>query len=174
VEFLNNSGAFERIILPYVENLRAIGVDASLNTIDPAQYEERQEVFDYDIVSGRFVLPLSPSVELRQLFGSDAAAQSGHLQLLWPRRPGNRRPHRRGHRGRGPRTLETRVRALDRVLRDRMIWVPNWYKGTHWIAYWDVFGRPAEKPPFDRGTDFWWWDADKADLLRRAGAPFRD
>ena len=57
MEFLNNSGAFERIILPYVENLRAIGVDASLNTIDPAQYEERQEVFDYDIVSGRFVLP---------------------------------------------------------------------------------------------------------------------
>jgi microcin C transport system substrate-binding protein len=174
VEFLNNSAAFERIILPYVENLRTIGVDASLNTIDPAQYEERQEVFDYDIVSGRFVLPLSPSVELRQLFGSDSAAQPGTFNLAGLADPAVDALIEEVIAAPDRATLETRVRALDRVLRDRVIWVPNWYKGTHWIAYWDVFGRPAEKPPFDRGTDFWWWDEAKADRLRSAGAPFRD
>jgi microcin C transport system substrate-binding protein len=174
VEFLNNSGAFERIILPYVENLRAIGVDASLNTIDPAQYEERQEVFDYDIVSGRFVLALSPSVELRQLFGSEAAGQSGTFNLSGLADPTIDALIEEVIAAPDRAALETRVKALDRVLRDRVIWVPNWYKGTHWIAYWEVFGRPEAKPPYDRGTDFWWWDAEKADLLRRAGAPIPD
>jgi microcin C transport system substrate-binding protein len=174
VEFLNNSGAFERIILPYVENLRAIGVDASLNTIDPAQYEERQEVFDYDIVSGRFVLPLSPSVELRQLFGSEAAGQSGTFNLSGLADPAIDALIEEVIAAPDRATLETRVKALDRVLRDRIIWVPNWYKGTHWIAYWDVFGRPESKPPYDRGTDFWWWDEEKAAALRAAGAPISD
>jgi microcin C transport system substrate-binding protein len=174
VEFLNNSAAFERIILPYVENLRTIGVDASLNTIDFAQYEERQKTFDYDIVSGRFVLPLSPSVELRQLFASESAGQPGTFNLAGLADPVIDDLIEEVIAAPDRATLETRVRAVDRVLRDRLIWVPNWYKGTHWIAYWDVFGRPAEKPPFDRGTDYWWWDAEKADLLRRAGAPFRE
>jgi microcin C transport system substrate-binding protein len=122
--------------------------------------------------------PLRPAavalVELRQLFGSDSAAQPGTFNLAGLADPVIDDLIEQVIAAEDRETLETRVRALDRVLRDRMIWVPNWYKGTHWIAYWDVFGRPAEKPPFDRGTDFWWWDAEKADLLRRAGAPFRD
>jgi microcin C transport system substrate-binding protein len=173
VEFLNNSPAFERIILPYVENLRAVGVDAVHTLVDPAQYEERQKVFDYDIVSGRFVLPLSPSVELRQLFSSQSATESGTFNLSGIADPVIDAMIEQVIAAEDRATLEIRVRALDRVLRDRLIWVPNWYKGTHWIAYWDVFGRPAEKPPYDRGTDFWWWDADKADVLVRAGAPLR-
>ena len=67
-------------------------------------------------------------------------------------------------------TLTHRVKALDRVLRDQLIWVPNWYKGSHWIAYWDVFGFPDEKPPYDRGTDYWWFDQEKYDALIAAGA----
>jgi microcin C transport system substrate-binding protein len=72
VEFLNNSAAFERIILPLRRQPSRHRRRRVAQHHRPAQYEERQEVFDYDIVSGRFVLPLSPSVELRQLFGSDA------------------------------------------------------------------------------------------------------
>ena len=54
-------------------------------------------------------------------------------------------------------------RALDRVLRAGRYWVPHWYKGTHWIAYWDVFARPPEKPRYGRAIpDTWWSDAAKA------------
>ncbi len=66
--------------------------------------------------------------------------------------------------------MEARVRALDRVLRGQHVWVPNWYKGEHWIAHWDVFGRPEEKPPYDRGDEFWWWDEEKYRALQEAGA----
>ena len=170
IEFLNNSPAFERIILPYVENLRNIGVDAVHTLIDFAQYEQRQEDFDYDTVSGRFVLPLSPSIELRQLFGSDSANAPGTFNLSGLADPVIDEIIEEVIAAGDRETLETRVRALDRVLRDRRIWVPNWYKGTHWIAYWDVFGRPETKPPYDRGTDFWWWDQGKYEALQAAGA----
>jgi microcin C transport system substrate-binding protein len=170
VEFLNNSPAFERIILPYVENLRAVGVDAVHTLVDPAQYEQRQEDFDYDIVSGRFVLPLSPSIELRELFGSDSAQAPGTFNLSGINDPVIDEIIEQVVAAPDRETLNTRVRALDRVLRDRQIWVPNWYKGTHWLAYWDVFGRPETKPPFDRGTDYWWWDEGKYQALKAQGA----
>ena len=66
--------------------------------------------------------------------------------------------------------MEAHVRALDRVLRAKHIWVSNWTKGEHWVAYWDVFGRPDIKPPYVRGEDYWWFDQAKYDALVAAGA----
>ena len=55
------------------------------------------------------------------------------------------------------------AKALDRVLRAAEFWVPNWYKGSHWLAYWDKFGRPPSQPKYDRGiVDTWWYDEAKA------------
>ena len=169
LEILDDSPAFERIILPYVANLRRLGVDASHNLVDPAQMQERQEVFDYDMTPGRLVLPLTPSVELRTIFGSQGANAPGALNLSGIADPAVDEIIGEILRSEDRETLTTRVRALDRVLRAMQIWVPNWNKGTHWIAYWDVFGQPDVKPDYDRGTDFWWWDEEKAARLREAG-----
>jgi microcin C transport system substrate-binding protein len=62
------------------------------------------------------------------------------------------------------------ARALDRVLRSKHIWVPNWSKGEHWLAYWDVFGKPEVKPAYARGEDTWWFVPEKMEALRAAGA----
>ena len=62
--------------------------------------------------------------------------------------------------------LVTAIRALDRVLRAGHYWVPQWYKASHHIAYWNKFGRPETKPKYDRGiVDTWWYDAEKASKL---------
>ena len=66
--------------------------------------------------------------------------------------------------------MEVRVRALDRVLRAKQIWVPNWYSGKFLIAYWDVFGRPPEQPLYSRGDAYWWFDQAKYDQLKAEGA----
>ena len=61
-------------------------------------------------------------------------------------------------------------RALDRVLRAGHYWIPHWYKASHWIAYWDVFGRPTAQPRYFRGIpETWWYDPDKAAKIERAG-----
>jgi microcin C transport system substrate-binding protein len=66
--------------------------------------------------------------------------------------------------------LDVRVRALDRVLRAKQIWVPNWHKGAFWVAYWDVFGMPPAPPAFSRGDSYWWFDQAKYDKLKAEGA----
>ena len=59
--------------------------------------------------------------------------------------------------------LNVAARALDRVLRAQKSWIPAWHKDTHTLAYWDVFGHPAEKPRYARGApENWWWDAQKS------------
>ena len=170
VEFLDDGPSFERIVLPYIENLRLIGIDAVFELIDSAEYEERQENFDYDIVVARFTLPLSPSLELKTLFGSESADRPGTFNLSGLADPVVDALIEQIIAAGDRETLTWRVKALDRVMRDRLIWVPNWYKGTHWIAYWDVFGRPDTKPRYDRGIDFWWWDEGKFEALKSAGA----
>ena len=170
LEFIEDGPAFERIVLPYVENLKLIGVDASFELIDPAEFQERRESFDYDILTTRFALPLSPSVELRTLFASKSANEPGSSNVSGVSDPVIDALIEEIIAAEDRETLNTRVKALDRVLRDKIIWVPNWFKGSHWIAYWDVFGRPDVKPLYDRGIDYWWWEQAKYDALVEAGA----
>jgi microcin C transport system substrate-binding protein len=55
-------------------------------------------------------------------------------------------------------------------VRANRYWVPHWYKPNHWLAYWDVFARPATKPRYGRGIpETWWYDRDKAAKIERAG-----
>jgi microcin C transport system substrate-binding protein len=67
--------------------------------------------------------------------------------------------------------LKVATKALDRVLRAELFWVPQWYKSTHTIAYYDIFEHPETLPPFALGElDFWWYNAEKAEALRASGA----
>jgi microcin C transport system substrate-binding protein len=68
-------------------------------------------------------------------------------------------------------TLITACKSLDRVIRAGRYWVPQWYKPSHWIAFWDVFGRPAAKQPkYARGVpETWWYDQAKAAKLEQRG-----
>lgn len=170
IRFIDDGPAFERIILPFIENLKAIGIDASFELIDPAQMQQRQKDFDYDMVVARFVLPLSPSIELRTLFGSESVDARGTNNLSGLADTAVDEVIERIIQAEDRSTLNVRVKALDRVLRDRLIWVPNWFKGAHWLAYWDVFGKPAKKPLYNRGIDYWWWDQEKYEKLRELGA----
>jgi microcin C transport system substrate-binding protein len=69
--------------------------------------------------------------------------------------------------------LTTAVHAFDRVLRTLNFTIPQWYKNTYTVAYYDIYSHPDTMPPYGRGElDFWWYDADKAAALKAAGAQF--
>ncbi|WP_242512012.1 extracellular solute-binding protein [Rhodobaculum claviforme] len=170
IEFLNDSQSFDRIINPYVENLRRLGVDARLTRVDSAQMTNRERSFDFDILTDQIRTGLIPGSGLKQSFGSETADVSVFNKM--------------GLQSPAVDALidivlaaETReemviaTRALDRVLRAERFWVPQWYKSEHWVAYYDMFEHPEEIPPYSLGQfDFWWWNADKAEALRAAGA----
>lgn len=170
VEILSASAAFERIDLPFIENLRRIGIDAVRTQVDPAEEVQRQEDFDFDIMVSRIVLPLRPSTELRTVFGSQGANAPGTLNMAGVADPVVDALIEEIIAAETLDEMTAHVKALDRVLRAKHIWVPNWYKGSHWLAYWDVFGQPDIKPTYDRGVEYWWWDQEKYEALQAQGA----
>ncbi len=170
IEYLDDNPSFERIVNPYIQNLRQIGIDASYRQVDAAQMQERQENFDFDITPGRFVMSMTPSIELRNLFGSEGANAQGTMNLSGIADPVVDAIIERIIQSETRDEVAVRVRALDRVLRSKQIWVPNWSKAAYWIAYWDVFGRPETQPPYSRGDTYWWFDQAKYDALKAQGA----
>jgi microcin C transport system substrate-binding protein len=168
VEFLDFDSSLERHTQPFVANLRRLGIEASIRRVDSAQYQSRLKDYDFDLTIRRYSLSMTPGESMRTFFGSASGRQPGSQNLAGIADPvidalidkalaANTRPE-----------LVTICRALDRVLRAGRYWVPNWYKASHWLAYWDMFGFPETKPKYARGVPgTWWFDPAKAARIER-------
>jgi len=175
LEILFFEDVFQRLVTPYVKNLKLLGIDAHMRMVDPAQYQQRLKSFDFDITTERYQMRNTPGVELRSYFGSQAAKMSGSLNLAGISDPALDVLIERVIAAKSRDELNTAARALDRVLRAGHYWVPHWYKPSFNVAYWDKFSRPAVKPRFDRGIlDTWWYDEAKAAKLTRKVAASPD
>jgi len=173
VDILNDSPSFERIINPFVENLRRLGVDATYNRIDNAQASEREKKFDFDITTRRYNMSQTPGIELNGIFGSDGANVQGSNNIAGLAHPAVDALIKQVENAGSRDELTVAVRALDRVLRALHIWVPQWYKPVHNIAYFDMFERPYTDTPPPNGVgeaSIWWFNPDKAKALKDAGA----
>jgi microcin C transport system substrate-binding protein len=171
VEILNDSPSFERIINPFIENLRKLGVDARLVSVDAAQGTERTKTYDYDITTQRYVMSLTPGLELRGIFGSEVAQKPGSSNLTGIANPAIDALLVEIEKAQSREALNVAVTALDRSLRAMHIWIPQWYKGSYNVAYLDLYEYPEKLPPYSLGSmDFWWYNAEKAAKLKAAGA----
>lgn len=169
VEILNDSQSFDRVILPYVENLRAIGVDATMGRVDDAQYESRRGSHDFDMIVAQFGQGLLPGSDLQQYFGSSGADDVFNAMGL--RNPAIDALIRAVEEARTHEELLVRVHALDRALRAFRFWVPQWYKASHTVAYYDQYEHPPALPPYALGElDFWWFNPQKGAKLKAEGA----
>ena len=166
VEFLVNDPTSERLTGPYVKNLLALGISASIRRVDPAQYERRSKAFDYDIKIQRYSMRLTPGVELKNYWGSEAATSEGSFNLSGIRDPVIDALIDKVIAAKNREEMVTATRAIDRVLRSGHYWIPHWYKASHHMVYWSRFSRPPIKPMYDRGVDTWWYDTVKAAKLR--------
>ncbi len=169
VEFLNASPLFDRIINPYVENLRAIGIDARLTRVDGAQMSQRQRDADFDMLTGNFPMGYEPGTALRQYFGSLGANES-LFNVAGLADPAVDELLESVIRAETRDEMETATRALDRVLRSLRIRVPQWFNQNVWVAYYNHYRYPETLPPYGIGfLDFWWVDPAAEQALRDQG-----
>jgi microcin C transport system substrate-binding protein len=168
VEFLLDEPSFQGHHMPFIKNLGTLGIDANLRIVDPVQYRKRVDDFDFDITVQRFGFSNTPGDSLRTFFSSQAAGMRGSQNLAGISDPVIDALIDKIIAADSRANLTTSCRVLDRVLRSGRYWVPHWYKPSHWLAYWDVFSRPATKPRYARGApETWWYDRDKAAKLER-------
>jgi microcin C transport system substrate-binding protein len=170
IEFLIDDQTFQPHHLPFVKNLAVLGIDASIRILDPVQYRARQDGFEFDVMINRMSFALTPGDGLRTFFTSEAAATKGSQNLAGIADPVIDALVDKIMAASTREDLNTACRALDRVFRAGRYWVPQWSKGSHWIAFWDLFGRPATQQRYGRGIpDTWWYDREKAAKMERAG-----
>ena len=168
-EFLLESPEFQRIVLPYVQDLQKLGINASIRMVDSAQYKRREDAHDYDIITDNFAQSESPGNEQRDFWGSAAADRNGSRNTAGIKNPAVDKLIDKVVFAKDREELLAATHALDRVLLWNFYVVPQWHYPYERVAYWDVFGRPATLPSQTSAlSQVWWFDADKQKAL--AGA----
>jgi microcin C transport system substrate-binding protein len=169
IEIIEDSPTFDRVHLPFIDNLKAAGIDAIYSRIDPAQMTDRSRNYDFDMMVEQFPMSLEPSSGLKQYFGSETADQSVFNSMgLKSEAVDALIEHIVNAQNKAD--LATSVKALDRTLRAYHFWVPQWFNNTYRVAYWNMYEHPETLPPFALGNlDFWWYNAEKAADLKAKG-----
>ncbi|WP_282062683.1 extracellular solute-binding protein [Roseobacter litoralis] len=173
LNFLFNSATsptLSAVMENYVSNVKTLGIDITFEKVDAAQYTTRERDRDYDLVFDSYAAFLGTGTGLMQRYGSEAA----EFSLFNPAGLASPLVDAIIDRSLNATTREEEqasLTALDRALRYEFIMIPVWYNPSHWVAYYDQYEHPADIPPFALGQlDFWWYNQDKADALRAAGA----
>jgi microcin C transport system substrate-binding protein len=159
-EFLNDEPRMDKVILPFIDNLKRIGIAARLRNVDAAQYENRVRDYDFDMIGVRYAASLSPGTELRDFFGSAAAKQPGSANTAGVSDPVVDDLIEKAIQAKSRAALVPIIHALDRVLLYGYYVVPNWYSDNYRVAYWNKFGKPAGQPKYASSPSaviFDWW-----------------
>lgn len=155
LELLLVNPNLERILQPYVENLASIGIDAHLRTVDRAQYKQRLDQFDFDMILMTLNQTLSPGLEQWLYFHSSQASTKGSKNYAGVKDPVVDHLLDTLLAARTRDDQVAAARALDRVLSWQYYMIPNWYLDNHRLAYRNRFAF-VTTPPYTLGLNSWW------------------
>ncbi|MCY4218883.1 MAG: extracellular solute-binding protein [Gammaproteobacteria bacterium] len=161
VEFLLYSASFERIVLPYIANLRRLGIDMSVRLVDRSQYINRLRAFDYDMIVSGWGQSESPGNEQRNYWSCAAAEQPSSRNQSGICDPVVDELIEKLVVADDREELIAITRALDRVLLWHNFVVPNWHIAADRILWWDKYDRPAIPLRHGVSTNRWWYDEEK-------------
>jgi microcin C transport system substrate-binding protein len=167
-EVLLSSQAFERIVLPYTQNLKHLGIEAKIRLVDPTQYMERYRQKDFDMQVAVWGQSETPGNEQRGYWGSDAADSVGSSNLAGIKDPVVDELIELLVKSDSREQLNVRTRALDRVLLWGHYVIPHWHIRADRVLYWDKFSRPATPIRSHVMISRWWYDTPKAAALEQA------
>ena len=164
VEMLAEDDGIVRIFTPWSENMKAIGIDASIRQVDSAQYEQRHSDFDFDLTVLHWSIGATPTEDgLEMLYDSRMAKTPGQRNYPGTESKAIDALIVAAGKAQSRNELVTALRALDRVLRARLDWIPTYYLANHRVAYWDMFDFVEQKPDFGFPVEtLWWFDKGKA------------
>lgn len=160
-EILLNSAAWDRITLPFVRNLKMLGVEANVRRIDVSQYEERLRQFDFDMVVQVFPQSNSPGNEQRDFWHSSAADRNDSRNIIGIKNPAIDKLVEAVIRAQDRDALIASTRALDRALQWNHYVIPNWYLDRYRVARWQHIKFPDRHADYGLALDTWWSDKEK-------------
>jgi len=161
------SPEFERIALPFARNLKRIGIEAKVRTVDSAQYERRLETFSFDMTVISLGQSLSPGNEQRDYWHSSSSNIEGSRNYAGVSDPIVDFLIEKIIKAKDRRALVSATKALDRILLNGNYVIPHWHIQNFRVAYWNKFSKPEKSPKYDLGLDTWWLEKGKDKLLEK-------
>jgi microcin C transport system substrate-binding protein len=155
-EILLVQPTWERITLPFARNLSRLGIEASVRTVDTAQYKNRLDHYDFDMVVNVWGESQSPGNEQASFWSSESADHPGGQNLIGIKNPAIDALVDRVISASDRDTLVANTRALDRALLWNHYVIPHWHLGRDRLVWWDKFGRPAVTPASGVQMLAWW------------------
>ena len=168
-EILLVSPGFERIVNPFIKNLKKLGIYVNVRLVDSSQYINRKRSFDFDMIVHVFSQGESPGNEQKNFWGTESASMTGSGNLSGIKDPIIDELIKNVINASSRQELVIATRALDRVLLHHHFAIPQWYTSSSRLVYWNKFNQPKVSPIYDRyftkGIHTWWYDHDKAAQL---------
>lgn len=159
-------GMFDRVVAPFIDNLKRLGIKVGMRLVDPSQYQQRLEGFDFDMIIQTIPQSTSPGNEQRRFWSSQAADQAGSKNMIGIKNPAVDALIEKIIYAKNRADLVTACRALDRVLLHNNYVIPQHHIRTFRVAYWDRFGIPEVVPDYFHGFPTTWWiDKEKDEAL---------
>jgi microcin C transport system substrate-binding protein len=159
IEFLLRQPTFERVVQPYLQSLKKLGITGTIRIVDTSQYQNRLDSFDFDMVIHSAGQSLSPGNEQREFWGCEAAERNGSRNVIGICDSVVEALIDEIILAKDRETLITASRALDRVLLSRHYLVPQWHIPFTRAAVWSHIAHPDPTPAFNPGFPSVWWYA---------------
>ena len=161
LEYLDSNEGGARVVTPWMRNLEKLGVTLRFRPVDFALYQQRLQKFDFDVTTIAYAGTANPGQEYADLFGSQAADTEDSGNLAGVKSPAVDALLDRMVSAKTKPDYLAACRALERVITHSHVFIPQWFSGTHRMAYnaWRL-ERPKVTPPYFRGEtwaiDTWW------------------
>ncbi|WP_144821859.1 extracellular solute-binding protein [Marinobacter piscensis] len=155
-EILLFQKTFERVVLPFKNNLARLGIDVSVRLVDSNQYVQRVRQFDYDMITQAIGQSDSPGNEQREYWHSSTVDVNGSRNYAGVNDPVVDKLVRLVIQAPDREELVQRTRALDRVLLNGHYVVPHWHLAKDRVAYWSHLKHPEDTPKNGTDLDNWW------------------
>jgi peptide/nickel transport system substrate-binding protein len=155
-EILTQNQDQEKLAISYQRGLSALGIAASIRTVDDSQYQERTQKFDYDMILKTFAASLSPGLEQATRWGSAARDIEGSDNFAGVADPDIDAMIEHILTAKTPEEFEAAVRAHDRLLISGHYVIPLYHIGEQWVARWKYIGHPDKLPLYGVQYPAWW------------------
>ncbi|WP_313035506.1 extracellular solute-binding protein [Acinetobacter sp.] len=159
IEFLIHQDGLQRTLMPFIRNMKRLGIEVAIRHVDVPQYIERMRTKDFDMTTSVMPQSLNPGNEQAQFWGSASADQPGNYNYAGIKNPVIDDMVQQVIRAPSREQLVIRTRVLDRLLRAGYYQIPTYGKGENWFAYWNMYHQPKVKPKLSSGIDYWWSNA---------------
>ena len=159
-EILTTTRDQERIALAYARDLKRAGIEISVRSVDPVQFDQRRLAYEFDMIQNRWDQSLSPGNEQAFYFGSEAADMAGTRNYMGAKDAAIDAMIAALLAARDRQNFVAAVRALDRVLMSGFYAIPVFSAGEQWIARWNRIETPKATSLAGYLPETWWQRVD--------------